>query len=466
MWNLLLKIENKLTKKDKIELFFILLLSSLSTFFSVNIFYLLNDVAEKMSILTLKDLKELYLTRLLIYSLFFLVLFIFSRKLYVKLQTIISERERKYYFEKGYGINMISTYSNVTSSIVFSVFLNITSNIIAVFIMAIFLIKMSIPLFIVSIITLITIGLIQISVIPNYEEVVENLVSKTEELEKRLFEIKENKLFINIFSLDNIYISTLKELSNSLFKKKKEYYFKEIRYDFILGLTNYFPIAIILLISSFFIYKKMLIIPTALIFLEVFNSLTDNISSIIEAFEIANQLKPILNKVDAEDTIIDELIKDSQLNSIKGSSTKILINSVEKLKMNEKYINNEFGYLPFNFIDNILLDSILTKNKIKLIEDILNITELTYLLNRNEIEYLSGGELNVLNILRVLTQDNEVKIFNHLTDELSEKNRNKIMNYIFLNIKDTCIFISNKNTFSEDILNEFEVILEKDGEVI
>lgn len=216
--------------------------------------------------------------------------------------------------------------------------------------------------------------------------------------------------------------------------------------------------------------KVMLENHTSFKYKKIKNEKIENISLKNCRLEEFKYLKNISIKLNKKDKVLlrgkSGIGKTTLMHMIKGDI------EVKNIKVNNTPISQEhnkrityISSIPF-LIDSTVLENILFNRNIdkEKLEKVLDITNLKDLKERIDIDYLSSGEMQKINLARALLNDTDVFLFDEALNQISEIEEKKIMKKILDNYSDKIIVTVTHRENLNDLFNR-KVYLTEQGQL-
>lgn len=216
--------------------------------------------------------------------------------------------------------------------------------------------------------------------------------------------------------------------------------------------------------------KVMLENHTSFKYKKIKNEKIENISLKNCRLEEFKYLKNISIKLNKKDKVLlrgkSGIGKTTLMHMIKGDI------EVKNIKVNNTPISQEYNKrityissIPF-LIDSTVLENILFNRNIdkEKLEKVLDITNLKDLKERIDIDYLSSGEMQKINLARALLNDTDVFLFDEALNQISEIEEKKIMKKILDNYSDKIIVTVTHRENLNDLFNR-KVYLTEQGQL-
>ena len=216
--------------------------------------------------------------------------------------------------------------------------------------------------------------------------------------------------------------------------------------------------------------KVMLENHTSFKYKKIKNEKIENISLKNCRLEEFKYLKNISIKLNKKDKVLlrgkSGIGKTTLMHMIKGDI------EVKNIKVNNTPISQEhnkrityISSIPF-LIDTTVLENILFNRNIdkEKLEKVLDITNLKDLKERIDIDYLSSGEMQKINLARALLNDTDVFLFDEALNQISEIEEKKIMKKILDNYSDKIIVTVTHRENLNDLFNR-KVYLTEQGQL-
>ena len=216
--------------------------------------------------------------------------------------------------------------------------------------------------------------------------------------------------------------------------------------------------------------KVMLENHTSFKYKKIKNEKIENISLKNCRLEEFKYLKNISIKLNKKDKVLlrgkSGIGKTTLMHMIKGDIEAKNI-KVNNTPISQKY-NKRITYIssiPF-LIDSTVLENILFNRNIdkEKLEKVLDITNLKDLKERIDIDYLSSGEMQKINLARALLNDTDVFLFDEALNQISEIEEKKIMKKILDNYSDKIIVTVTHRENLNDLFNR-KVYLTEQGQL-
>lgn len=216
--------------------------------------------------------------------------------------------------------------------------------------------------------------------------------------------------------------------------------------------------------------KVMLENHTSFKYKKIKNEKIENISLKNCRLEEFKYLKNISIKLNKKDKVLlrgkSGIGKTTLMHMIKGDI------EAKNIKVNNTPISQEYNKrityissIPF-LIDSTVLENILFNRNIdkEKLEKVLDITNLKDLKERIDIDYLSSGEMQKINLARALLNDTDVFLFDEALNQISEMEEKKIMKKILDNYSDKIIVTVTHRENLNDLFNR-KVYLTEQGQL-
>ncbi len=216
--------------------------------------------------------------------------------------------------------------------------------------------------------------------------------------------------------------------------------------------------------------KVMLENHTSFKYKKIKNEKIENISlknSRLEGFKYLKNISIKLNKKDkvllrgksgiGKTTLMHMIKGDIEAKNIKVNNTPIS----QKYNKRITYISSIPFLIDSTVLENILFNRNIDKEKL---EKVLDITNLKDLKERIDIDYLSSGEMQKINLARALLNDTDVFLFDEALNQISEIEEKKIMKKILDNYSDKIIVTVTHRENLNDLFNR-KVYLTEQGQL-